>query len=90
MRTFLRWWETLSRPERIVAMSLTAGSIVAVANSLTWAVAACYMMRQKAQVSMWQATRNPSTTQNVAGASAGETEAPAAPNHRSDVSLPLA
>lgn len=92
MRTFLRWWETLSRPERIVAMSLTAGGIVAVANSLTWAVAACYMTRQKAQVSMWQATRNLSTAQGVAGADAGEAEmkGQAAPNHRSDVSLPLA
>ncbi|HLJ82054.1 MAG TPA: hypothetical protein VKT52_11240 [Ktedonobacterales bacterium] len=93
MRTFLRWWETLGRPERIVAMSLTAGSIVAVANSLTWAVAACYMTRQKAQVSMWQATRNLSTAQSVEGASAGSvggTEAHAAPNHRADVSLPLA
>ena len=90
MRTFLRWWETLSRPERIVAMSLTAGSIVAVANSLTWAVAACYMTRQKAQVSMWQATRNPPTARSVEDASAGGTEAHAVPNHRADVSLPLA
>jgi hypothetical protein len=52
MRTFLRWWETLGRPERIVAMSLTAGSVVAIANSTTWAVAVCYMTRQKALVAM--------------------------------------
>ena len=52
MRTFLRWWETLGRPERIVAMSLTAGSIAAIANSTTWAIAVCYMTRQKALVAM--------------------------------------
>lgn len=52
MRTFLRWWETLGRPERIVAMSLATGGIVAIANSTTWAVAVCYMTRQKALVAM--------------------------------------
>jgi len=52
MRMFLRWWETLGRPERIVAMSLAAGGAVAVANSTTWAIAVCYMARQKALVAM--------------------------------------
>lgn len=52
MRTFLRWWETLGRPERIVAMSLATGGVVAIANSTVWAVAVCYMTRQKALVAL--------------------------------------
>lgn len=52
MRTFVRWWETLGRPERIVAMSLATGGVVAIANSTTWAIAVCYMTRQKALVAM--------------------------------------
>jgi hypothetical protein len=48
----LRWWETLGRPERIVAMSLVAGSIVTVANSTVWAIAVSYMARQRARVAI--------------------------------------
>ena len=47
MRYMLRWWETLGRPERIVAMSLAVGGAVAVANSTVWAIAVCYMTHQK-------------------------------------------
>ena len=64
MRTFLRWWETLSRPERIVAMSLATGGIVGITNSTVWAIAVCYMTRQKAEVAMWKATRAQSTTRD--------------------------
>jgi hypothetical protein len=89
MRTFLRWWETLGRPERIVAMSLAAGGTVAIANSLTWAVAVCYISRQKAQVAMWQATRNPPATHGAEGAPVLDTEAPLPPGSRSGMSFPL-
>jgi hypothetical protein len=50
MPYLLRWWETLGRPERIVAMSLAAGSVVAITNSTVWAVAVSYMVHQKARV----------------------------------------
>jgi hypothetical protein len=52
MRTFLRWWDALDRPERIVAMSLTAGTLVAIVNSTTWAIAVCYMTHQKTKVAL--------------------------------------
>ncbi len=48
MRYFVRWWETLGRAERIVAMSLATGGLVAMVNSTGWAVAVAYMARQKA------------------------------------------
>ena len=58
MRFFLRWWDTLDRPERIVAMSLVAGGTIAITNSVTWAVAVCYITRQKthAKIAVSQAT----------------------------------
>jgi hypothetical protein len=52
MRYVLRWWETLGRPERIVAMSLAAGSVVAITNSTVWAVAVSYMAHQKTRVAL--------------------------------------
>lgn len=52
MRHVVRWWETLGRPERIVAMSLAAGGAVAIVNSAVWAVAVSYMARQKALVAL--------------------------------------
>lgn len=52
MRQVVRWWETLGRPERIVAMSLAAGGTVAIVNSAVWAVAVSYMARQKALVAL--------------------------------------
>lgn len=85
MRAFLRWWETLGRPERIVAMSLTAGGIVAITNSLAWAAAVCYMSRQKAQVAMWQATREHSTA-----AEAAQSRAADAGSHAVAAPVPLA
>ena len=69
------------------SVSLTAGSIVAITNSVAWAAAVCYMSHQKAQVAMWQATRSP-----VEGGGGRASDAPeAAPttlNHRSAVPLP--
>lgn len=52
MRQVVRWWETLGRPERIVAMSLAAGGAVAIVNSAVWAIAVSYMARQKALVAL--------------------------------------
>lgn len=52
MRYMLRWWETLGRPERIVAMSLAVGGVVTVANSTVWAIAVSYMTHEKAKVAL--------------------------------------
>lgn len=52
MRNVARWWDTLGRPERIVAMSLVAGGAVAIVNSAVWALAVSYMARQKALVAL--------------------------------------
>ena len=52
MRQVARWWETLGRPDRLVAMSLAAGGVVAIVNSTVWAVAVSYMARQKALVAL--------------------------------------
>jgi hypothetical protein len=64
MRYFLRWWETLGKAERIVAMSLATGGVVAIVNSMAWAIAVSYMERQKALVA-------------IAGYRSGETSVPA-------------
>lgn len=52
MRSVERWWDTLGRPERIVAMSLAASGVVAIVNSTVWALAVTYMARQKALVAL--------------------------------------
>ncbi|HEV2459539.1 MAG TPA: hypothetical protein VGS80_14370 [Ktedonobacterales bacterium] len=52
MRYFLRWWETLGKAERIVAMSLATGGVVAIVNSTAWAIAVSYMERQRALVAI--------------------------------------
>lgn len=51
-RVALRWWDTLRPAERIVAMSLVAGGVIAIANSTVWAVAVCYMSHQRARVGL--------------------------------------
>lgn len=50
MRLALRWWDTLRPPERIVAMSLVTGGVIAIVNSTVWAAAVCYMSYQRARV----------------------------------------
>ena len=52
MRNFLRWWNMLDRPERIVAMSLAAGTVISIVNSTTWAIAVSYMTHQKTKVAL--------------------------------------
>lgn len=70
MRYLLRWWETLGRPERIVAMSLAAGGTVAITNSTVWAIAVCYMTRQKTKAAL-AATRNGTVAATRATATPG-------------------
>jgi len=52
MRYMLRWWETMGRPERIVAMALVTGGVVGMVNSTVWAIAASYMAHEKARVAI--------------------------------------
>lgn len=52
LRLALRWWDTLRPPERIVAMSLAAGGVVAVVNSTVWAAAVCFMSYQRARAAI--------------------------------------
>jgi hypothetical protein len=76
MRYMLRWWETLGRPERIVAMSLAVGGTVAVANSTVWAIAVCYMTHQKTKAAIAAAQHGTTTV---------ATSATAAPVHSAAV-----
>ena len=52
LRLALRWWDTLRPPERIVAMSLAAGGVVAIVNSTVWAAAVCCMSYQRARAAI--------------------------------------
>jgi hypothetical protein len=52
VRYFLRWWETLGRAERIVALSIGLGAPIAVINSTVWAVAVAYMVHEKSRVEL--------------------------------------
>ncbi len=67
MNDFLRWWKTLDRPERIVAMSLATGAMVAIVNSATWAIAVCYMAHEKAKVAIAGYQAGGDTTDDAAG-----------------------
>ena len=55
MRYLLRSWEDMTSRERIVAMSLATGGVIAIINSSVWAVAVCYIIRQRALVKLAQA-----------------------------------
>jgi hypothetical protein len=50
MRYFVRWWETLGRAERIVALSIGLSAPIAIINSTVWAVAVAYMAHKKSAV----------------------------------------
>lgn len=52
----LRWWTTLGRAERIVAMALATGGAVTTACSAMWACAACFMSYQHARASIARET----------------------------------
>jgi hypothetical protein len=47
MRYLTRWWEGMGKAERITAMSLAAGALIAIVNSTVWAIASSYMVRQR-------------------------------------------
>jgi len=47
MRYLTRWWEGMSKAERITAMSLATGALIAIVNSTVWAIASSYMVRQR-------------------------------------------
>jgi hypothetical protein len=48
MRYLTRWWEGMGKAERITAMSLATGALIAIVNSTVWAIASGYMVRQRA------------------------------------------
>jgi hypothetical protein len=50
MRYFVRWWETLGRAERIVALSIGMSAPVAIINSTVWAIASAYMVHERSRV----------------------------------------
>lgn len=50
VRNLTRWWETLGRPERIVALSIGLAAPIAIINSTVWAIAVCYMAHERARV----------------------------------------
>ena len=50
MRQFLRWWLSLGKAERIVALSISLSAPIFIMNSTVWAVAACYMVHEKSRV----------------------------------------
>ena len=47
MRYVTRWWEGMGKAERITAMSLATGALIAIVNSTVWAIASSYMVRQR-------------------------------------------
>ena len=73
MRYMLRWWETMGRPERIVAMALVTSGVVGMVNSTVWAIATSYMAHEKARVAIAAA--------QAAGAEATAPPAPANGDH---------
>jgi hypothetical protein len=57
MAQFNRWWDSLGKAERIVAISLGLSAPVAIINSTVWAVAVTVMQvsRQRARVEIERA-----------------------------------
>jgi hypothetical protein len=47
MRYLTRWWEGMGKAERITAMSLATGALIAIVNSTVWAIASSYMVRRR-------------------------------------------
>jgi hypothetical protein len=52
MAQFNRWWDSLGKAERIVAISLGLSAPIAIVNSTVWAIATTtmYIARQRARV----------------------------------------
>lgn len=55
MRYLTRWWEGMGKAERITAMSLATGALIAIVNSTVWAIASSYMVRQRTMVEIERA-----------------------------------
>jgi hypothetical protein len=57
MAQFNRWWDSLGRAERIVAISLGLSAPIAIINSTVWAVAVTVMQvsRQRTRVEIERA-----------------------------------
>lgn len=54
MSSLERVWKGMTSSERIVAMSLVAGGVIAIVNSSVWAVATCFIAYQRARVRVAQ------------------------------------
>lgn len=52
MRYFIRWWETLGRAERIVALSIGLTAPIAIINSTVWAVTIAYIAHERTRVAL--------------------------------------
>ena len=50
MAGFIRWWESLGKAERIVALAIGLSAPIAIINSTVWAITVAYMSHQKALV----------------------------------------
>jgi hypothetical protein len=55
MAQFNRWWDSLGKAERVVAISLGLSAPIAIINSTVWAIATMYIVRQRAQVEIERA-----------------------------------
>lgn len=54
MSSLERVWKGMTSSERIVAMSLVAGGVIAIVNSSVWAAATCFIAYQRARVRVAQ------------------------------------
>lgn len=50
MRGFVRWWETLGRADRIVALSIGLSAPILIIDSAVWAAAVAYIVHEKTRV----------------------------------------
>jgi hypothetical protein len=55
MAHFNRWWDSLGKAERIVAISLGLSAPIAIINSTVWAIATMYIVRQRTRVDLERA-----------------------------------
>jgi hypothetical protein len=55
MAQFNRWWDSLGKAERIVAISLGLSAPIAIVNSTVWAIATMYIVRQRTRVDLERA-----------------------------------
>jgi hypothetical protein len=81
VRYFIRWWETLGRAERIVALSLGLGAPVAILNSTVWAIAVAYMTHERTRVALERLR---------AQVAAAGTNQPSAAAHEADTAYAMA